>query len=217
MANSFNTIVGVGSRLGNFQTACDVIGMTEVPVVSQAADIISCGISLATGDYVGAALSVGSLIPGLGQATGAAKLARGSVKVVGKAQDIAKSGKPFDSVTLQGKGEDLFDVPDTVKKRDDYHFINNKGKGDNLSNVPEKTSVAKKNETGAKSVKEESHKEIENVSNQSDVPTFDTGQTYSLKLEEYQDSWNRRIEYGKITNNPTNPSPKTNPWPNLWK
>lgn len=217
MANSFNTIVGVGSRLGNFQTACDVIGMTEVPVVSQAADIISCGISLATGDYVGAALSVGSLIPGLGQATGAAKLARGSVKVVGKAQDIAKSGKPFDSVTLQGKGEDLFDVPDTVKKRDDYHFINNKGKGDNLSNVPEKTSVAKKNETGAKSAKEESHKEIENVSNQSDVPTFDTGQTYSLKLEEYQDSWNRRIEYGKITNNPTNPSPKTNPWPNLWK
>lgn len=192
MANSFNTIVGVGSRLGNFQTACDVIGMTEVPVVSQAADIISCGISLATGDYVGAALSVGSLIPGLGQATGAAKLARGSVKVVGKAQDIAKSGKPFDSVTLQGKGN-------------------------NLSNVPEKTSVAKKNETGAKSAKEESHKEIENVSNQSDVPTFDTGQTYSLKLEEYQDSWNRRIEYGKITNNPTNPSPKTNPWPNLWK
>ena len=231
MANSFNTIVGVGSRLGNFQTACDVIGMTEVPVVSQAADIISCGISLATGDYVGAALSVGSLIPGLGQATGAAKLARGSVKVVGKAQDIAKSGKPFGSVTLPRKADiaqsgnpygsgtlqgNLFDGTDTVPKRDNNLFINNKGKGDNLSNVPEKTSVAKKNETGAKSAKEESHKEIENVSNQSDVPTFDTGQTYSLKLEEYQDSWNRRIEYGKITNNPT-PSPKTNPWPNLWK
>lgn len=232
MANSFNTIVGVGSRLGNFQTACDVIGMTEVPVVSQAADIISCGISLATGDYVGAALSVGSLIPGLGQATGAAKLARGSVKVVGKAQDIAKSGKPFDSVTLQGKGEDLFDVPDTVKKRDDYHFINNKGKSEDLSNVPEKTSVAKKNETGANSAKEESHKEIEDVPVQSIQPEvsskLDTGSTNPLEGVNLSDTirprvnrevqssnyaeYYKRIEYGKQFNNPTGGMPKTNLW-----
>ena len=207
MANSFNTIVGVGSRLGNFQTACDVIGMTEVPVVSQAADIISCGISLATGDYVGAALSVGSLIPGLGQATGAAKLARGSVKVVGKAQDIAKSGKPFDSVTLQGKGEDLFDVPD-------------------------KTSVAKKNETGANSAKEESHKEIEDAPVQSIQPEvgskLDTGSTNPLEGVNLSDTicprvnrevqssnyaeCYKRIEYGKQFNNPTGGMPKTNLW-----
>lgn len=232
MANSFNTIVGVGSRLGNFQTACDVIGMTEVPVVSQAADIISCGISFATGDYVGAALSVGSLIPGLGQATGAAKLARGSVKVVGKAQDIAKSGKPFGSVTLQGKSEDLFDVPDTIKKRDDYHFINNKGKGEDLSNVREKTSVAKKNETGANSAKEESHKEIEDVPVQSIQPKvdskFDTGSTNSLEGVNLSDTIGSRvnrevqssnyaesyksIEYGKQFHNPTGVMPKTNLW-----
>lgn len=213
MANSFKTIVGVGSRLGNFQTACDVIGMTEVPVVSQAADLISCGISLATGDYVGAALSVGGLIPGVGQATGAAKLARGSVKMVGKAQDIAKTGKiiesgdPFLSLTMKGKGVDL-------------------------TNVPKNTGIAKKSEINAKPASKQSAKEIEDVPVQSIQPEvgskFDTGSVNPLEginiSETIRPSVNPKVqssnyrewikinESGKPYYNPTGVSLKTNLW-----
>ncbi len=213
MANSSKLIVGVGSRLGNFQTACDVIGMTEIPIVSQAGDIISCGISLATGDYVGAALSVGGLIPGVGQATGAAKLARGSVKMVGKAQDIAKSGKiveigdPFLSLTMKGKGVDL-------------------------TNVPKNTGIAKKSEINAKPASKQSAKEIEDVPMQSIQPVvgskLDTGSTNPLegikiaetihpKVNPKVQSSNyaefyKSVESGKQYNNPTGVMPK----PNLW-
>lgn len=213
MANSFKFITGVGSRLGNFQTSCDIIGMTEIPVVSQAADLISCGISLATGDYVGAALSAGGLIPGVGQATGAAKLARGSVKMVGKAQDIAKTGKiaksgdPFLSVTMKGKGVDS-------------------------PNVPKNTGIAKKSEIDAKPASKQSAKEIEDVPMQSIQPVngskFDTGSTNSLEginLSEticpgvnrkVQSSnyagLNKTIESGKQYYHPTGVMPKTNPW-----
>lgn len=213
MANSFKTIVGVGSRLGNFQTACDVIGMTEVPVVSQAADLISCGISLATGDYVGAALSVGGLIPGVGQATGAAKLARGSVKMVGKAQDIAKTGKiiesgdPFLSLTMKGKGVDL-------------------------TNVPKNTGIAKKSEINAKPASKQSAKEIEDVPVQSIQPEvgskFYTGSVNPLEginiSETIRPSVNPKVqssnyrewikinESGKPYYNPTGVSLKTNLW-----
>ena len=211
MANSFKPIVGVGSRLGNFQTACDVVGMTEIPVVSQVADIMSCGISLATGDYVGAALSVGGLIPGVGQATGAAKLARGSVKMVGKAQDIAKTGKitkggdPFLSLTMKGKGTDL-------------------------PNVPKNTGIAKKSEINAKPASKQSAKEIEDVPVQSTQPKvgsrFDTGSTNPLegtKLSEilrpgvnhkvqssnYAEFY-KSVELSKQYKNPTGIMPKTN-------
>lgn len=213
MANSFKHIVGIGSRLENFQAACDVIGMTEVPVVSQAADIISCGISLATGDYVGAALSVGGLIPGVGQATGAAKLARGSVKMVGKAQDIAKSGKIVDS-------------------SDPFLSLTMKGKGVDLTNVPKNTGIAKKSEIDAKPASKQSAKEIEDVPVQSIQPEvspkFDTGSTNSFEGIDLSEtmrpkvnrevqssnyaSWNQRLEYGKITNNPISPLPKQNLW-----
>lgn len=211
MANPFKTMAGAGARLGNFQTACDVIGMTEVPVVSQAADIISCGISLATGDYVGAALSVGSLIPGVGQATGAAKLARGSVKMVGKAQDIAKMGK-------------------TAKGGDPFLSITMKGKGVDLPNVPKNTGIAKKSEINAKPASKQSAKEIEDVPVQSAQPkvglNFDTGSTNPLegkkisetirpKVNQKVQSSNytefyKSIEYGKPYYNPTGVLPKPN-------
>lgn len=213
MSNPFKTIAGVGSRLGNFQTACDVIGMTEVPVVSQAADIISCGISLATGDYVGAALSVGSLIPGVGQATGAAKLARGSVKMVGKAQDIAKSGK-------------------IVKSGDPFLSLTMKGKGVDLTDVPKNTSIAKKTEINAKPASKQSAKEIEDVPVQSIQPEvgskLDTGSTNPLEGINLSETMRPRvnrdvqssnyaeyyktIESGKRYYNPTGVMPKTNLW-----
>ena len=217
MANSFKPIVGIGSRLGNFQTACDVIGMTEIPIVSQAADLISCGISLATGDYVGAALSVGGLIPGVGQATGAAKLARGSVKMVGKAQDIAKTGK-------------------IVESGDPFLSLTMKGKGVDLTNVPKNTGIAKKSEINAKPASKQSAKEIEDFPVQSIQPEvgskFDTGSTnppeginisetirpsvnQKVQSSNY-DKFIESVESGKQFNNPTGVMPRTNLWPNLW-
>lgn len=172
MANSFR-ITGVGSRLGNFQTACDVIGMTEFPIASQIGDIISFGISFATGDYAGAALSVGGLIPGVGQMTGATKLARGSVKMIDKAQDLAKSGK-------------------TVQSSDPLGNLTMKGKDVDLTDVPKKTGVAKKSEINAKPASKQPANEIEEVQIQSIQPTseskFDTGSTYSFKWEEISET-----------------------------
>lgn len=47
--------------LDGLQLGLDVVGL--IPVVGEAADIISAGISLARGDYVGAGLSLLSAIP----------------------------------------------------------------------------------------------------------------------------------------------------------
>ena len=91
MAKKVKYISGVGSRLSSFQVTCDVIGMTEIPVVSQGADVISGVISLATGDYIGAGLSAAGLLPGVGQLTGAAKIGRNAKKAFNVAENSAKS------------------------------------------------------------------------------------------------------------------------------
>lgn len=84
-------ITGVGSRFDGFMTACDIIGMSEIPVVSQGADLISGVGSLLTGDFVGAGLSVAGLIPGVGQVTGSAKMARRTAKIIDAASDSKKT------------------------------------------------------------------------------------------------------------------------------
>lgn len=144
MAKNFKYIVGVGSRLGNFQTACDVIGMTEIPFVSQGADLISCGISLATGDYVGAALSVGGLIPGVGQATGAAKIARNSIKIAGKVQEVAKTTK-------------------TTAKAGDFLSLTSKSRNVDLSKAKSATGTTQKSVVNAKAQPKQPAKEKENT------------------------------------------------------
>lgn len=110
MAKKTGHIVGVGSRLDAVQTACDVVGMTEIPLVSQGADIASGLISLATGDYVGAALSAGGLIPGVGQATGSMKMARRTAKIVDAASDV-KKGDKFLDLTLSTRKVDVSSPP----------------------------------------------------------------------------------------------------------
>lgn len=116
MAKKPGHIVGVGSRLDAVQTACDVVGMTEIPLVSQGADIASGLISLATGDYVGAALSAGGLIPGVGQATGAMKMARRTAKVVDAASDV-KKGEKFLDLTLSTRKVDVSSSKNTITKK----------------------------------------------------------------------------------------------------
>jgi hypothetical protein len=58
-----------------FQLMLDGIGMTEIPFVSQGAELISAGISFANGDTTGGLIGLGSMIPLGGKAFEAAKLA----------------------------------------------------------------------------------------------------------------------------------------------
>ena len=74
--------------LDGLQLGLDVVGL--IPVVGEAADIISAGISLARGDYVGAGLSLLSAIPFVGYAGTAGKATRYGAKI---AEASGKVGK----------------------------------------------------------------------------------------------------------------------------
>ncbi|RAP26302.1 hypothetical protein C2W64_01977 [Brevibacillus laterosporus] len=81
------------------QLALDVVGM--IPVVGIVADVANAGISVARGDYAGAALSLVACIPFAGAAATAAKLGtkaakavkmgKAAAKVADKAADVAKA------------------------------------------------------------------------------------------------------------------------------
>ena len=74
--------------LDGLQLGLDVVGL--IPVAGEAADIISAGISLARGDYVGAGLSLLSAIPFVGYAGTAGKATRYGAKI---AEASGKVGK----------------------------------------------------------------------------------------------------------------------------
>ena len=59
----------------------DVAGMTEIPFVSQGAELISAGISLGRGDFTGAAIGLGSMIPIGGKVFEGMKVARAAAKI----------------------------------------------------------------------------------------------------------------------------------------
>lgn len=64
------------TTLEKVQLGLDVTGMTEIPIVSQLAELGSAGISLYNGDYVGAGLGVASMLPIAGKWAEAAKVER---------------------------------------------------------------------------------------------------------------------------------------------
>jgi hypothetical protein len=71
------------------QTALDVGGC--FPVVGEACDLVNAGISLARGDYLGAGLSLLSVIPVYGDAVGkGGKLARRATKYADEAAAAAR-------------------------------------------------------------------------------------------------------------------------------
>jgi RHS repeat-associated protein len=77
--NPINLIDPLGMDGGNpfldgLQTALDLGGM--IPGIGEPLDLINSGISLARGDYAGAALSMAAAVPLAGELAGAAKLAR---------------------------------------------------------------------------------------------------------------------------------------------
>jgi len=79
-----------GGVLDAVQTGLDVVGM--IPGAGNVADVVNAGISVARGDYTGAALNMAAAVPGAGLAVGGAKIAKTIVKTV-KAGKKAKAAK----------------------------------------------------------------------------------------------------------------------------
>jgi len=77
-----------GASAADVQVLLDVVGMTEIPLVSQAADITSAVISLIQGDTVGGALGVGAALPVVGSAFSGTKWARRAADTAG---DVGKA------------------------------------------------------------------------------------------------------------------------------
>jgi len=71
------------TTLEKVQLGFDIAGMTEIPGVSQIAELGSAGISLYNGDYVGAGLGVASMIPIAGKWAESAKMQRLTERVQG--------------------------------------------------------------------------------------------------------------------------------------
>ncbi len=80
------------TTLEKVQLGLDVAGMTDIPVVSQLAELGSAGISVYNGDYVGAGLSVGSMIPIAGKAFEGTKAARLAENVITSPTTIKTNG-----------------------------------------------------------------------------------------------------------------------------
>ncbi|MBN8447354.1 MAG: hypothetical protein J0M22_17960 [Gammaproteobacteria bacterium] len=76
------------TTLEKTQLVLDVIGTTDAPILSQLAELGSAGISAYQGDYVGAALSIGSMAPGLGKLAEVQKMARWAEKLTPVAKTI---------------------------------------------------------------------------------------------------------------------------------
>lgn len=77
--------------LDGIQTALDVFSMTDIPIASQVADLVNAGISVGRGDYLGAALGVAAMIPAIGSAATAARMARRASHVVEAGVDVARA------------------------------------------------------------------------------------------------------------------------------
>ncbi|MBS7230199.1 GIY-YIG nuclease family protein [Flavobacterium psychroterrae] len=93
------------------QTALDLIGL--IPVVGEAADIISGTISLARGNYGDAALSFASAIPLAGSVIGGAKIIKKTMKILDKIEDnkgvydlVVKHGDDINGYV--GQSQDVF-------------------------------------------------------------------------------------------------------------
>lgn len=161
VADTSKPIVGLGSRLDKIGIACDVIGMTDIPVVSQLGELTSAGISVATGDYIGAALSIGSMVPVVGKAAEAAKVTHRAKKVA-------------DGVAAAGKEAKLLSV--TAKKADDVADVAKQSK--KVGDAAPKPSSPQPSKTQAKDVNKKPSQEI-----QDDAPHFDSDKWLGLDKE----------------------------------
>ena len=116
---------GMGPGLGKgfldgLQLALDVIGM--IPIVGEPVDLINAGISGARGDYVGAALSLASMIPIAGNISGAGKIGRRLVMMNKASTQIIESvGKTYShTIPRSANAADILNAGTTLvnKTRD---------------------------------------------------------------------------------------------------
>lgn len=117
--------------LDGLQLGLDVVGL--IPVVGEAADIISAGISLARGDYVGAELSLLSAIPFVGYAGTAGKATRYGAKMAEASGKVAREitqMPPIKKITSKNQ-EPPKDVKDGGKSKGGPcdHLRKGSGKG----------------------------------------------------------------------------------------
>ncbi|WP_254612969.1 RHS repeat-associated core domain-containing protein [Brevibacillus sp. HB1.1] len=80
--------------LDSLQLGLDIVGM--IPVIGEVADVVNAGISVARGDYAGAAMSLAAAIPGAGTAVTAAKLTTKAVKATKAMTKATKAVKAAD-------------------------------------------------------------------------------------------------------------------------
>ena len=94
---------GLGNQgvLDAVQTGLSFLGM--VPVVGFVADIANAGISVARGNYAGAALDLTAAIPGIGQAAGAAKIAGASFGMLGAIRTADRVGDFGRALTVNSR------------------------------------------------------------------------------------------------------------------
>ncbi|MBF8670790.1 hypothetical protein IR012_14860 [Pseudomonas putida] len=96
--------------LDGVQLGLDIVGL--IPVVGEIADIANAGISLARGDYAGAALSLVSAIPFAGYVGTAGKIVQHATKTTAEAsakasKEVAKAPSKATKATAEGGGKVL--------------------------------------------------------------------------------------------------------------
>jgi RHS repeat-associated protein len=91
--------------LDSLQTTLDVAGL--VPGFGEVADVLNAGVSLARGDYTGAAMSLAAAVPLAGGVAAAAKLTRKAFKAHAHAERTIKAAELINKgVKLAGKEAD---------------------------------------------------------------------------------------------------------------
>ncbi|HEN8798626.1 TPA: hypothetical protein U8251_001184 [Pseudomonas putida] len=125
--------------LDGIQIGLDVIGL--LPVVGEAADVFNAGISLARGDYIGAALSLSAAIPFVGWGATAGKAVKGGVSKLTTAEKTIQKpphsspAKPNssnrDGAKIKGSPDKKTSPPERPSWRDSETDIAKKLEGEN--------------------------------------------------------------------------------------
>ncbi|WP_254495413.1 contractile injection system protein, VgrG/Pvc8 family [Brevibacillus sp. RS1.1] len=92
---------GWGGFLDGLQLGLDLVGL--IPGLGEIADLANAGISLARGDYAGAALSLAACIPFAGWGATGAKLGMKAQKAITKGKKVAKATENATSSTKKAK------------------------------------------------------------------------------------------------------------------
>lgn len=84
--------------LDGIQLVLDAAGMT--PILGAAPDLLNASISACRGDWANAGLSLLAAVPGIGDAAGAAKIAKNGAKIAQKSKKIHKVSSAGDELAL---------------------------------------------------------------------------------------------------------------------